>query len=146
MRVDLPAGMPVVLLHSIHDAAVAQSLVYSVDSMLSTPLCEEKLLGRFVCCCYPNGKRNIGSGGVGRVCSHQPSPLFFIYLLIYLFYSSKTRSLVAAVPVLADAVQYSRTVELVSLSNPVTTSLDVSISSFRLGKVPYRRRRDEFTW
>ena len=39
--------MPVVLVHSIHDAATAQALSDSVDGTLSTPLCEEKLLGRY---------------------------------------------------------------------------------------------------
>merc|ERR1711916_43983 len=99
MRVDLPAGMPVVLLHSIHDAAVAQSLVYSVDSMLSTPLCEEKLLG----------------------------------------------SLVAAVPVLADAVPVIRVAKLVSLSSSMSTSLSDSISTFRIRQHRHRRCRDDST-
>merc|ERR1711916_298033 len=97
MRVDLPAGMPVVLLHSIHDAAVAQSLCESTDETLSTPLCEEKLLG----------------------------------------------SLVGAVPVLADAVPYPRTVELVSLANPMAISLSDSASSFRMGPSGHRRCCDE---
>jgi len=48
VRVDLPAGMPVVLVHSIHDAATAQALSDSVDGTLSTPLCEEKLIGSIV--------------------------------------------------------------------------------------------------
>ena len=46
MRVDLPAGMPVVLVHSIYDSVAAQSLSEIVDGTLGTPLCEEKLLGR----------------------------------------------------------------------------------------------------
>ena len=40
--------MPVVLVHSIHGAVAAQSLSEIVDGTLSTPLCEEKLIGRFV--------------------------------------------------------------------------------------------------
>ena len=47
MRRLLPPRTPIALLHSIHDAAFAQSFADYVDGNLSTPLCEEKLIATY---------------------------------------------------------------------------------------------------
>ena len=47
MRRLLPSRTPIALLHSIHDAAIAQSFADFVDGNLSTPLCEEKLIATY---------------------------------------------------------------------------------------------------
>merc|ERR1711916_342179 len=97
VRVDLPAGMPVVLVHSIHDAATAQALSDSVDGTLGTPLCEEKLLG----------------------------------------------SLVAFVPVIAEAVPAGRLANLVAMSTTETDSMSLSLSCLGIESSKHRRRRDD---
>ena len=50
MRRLLPSRTPIALLHSIHDAAFAQSFADFVDGNLATPLCEEKLIATYVAC------------------------------------------------------------------------------------------------
>ena len=47
MRRLLPPQTPIALLHSIHDAAFAQSFADFVDGNLSMPLCEEKLIATY---------------------------------------------------------------------------------------------------